>query len=164
MGKEIERKFLIKKEKINFEKLNAINIKQGYIAKTEEKTVVRVRTTETEETKIGYITIKGKNKGSIRDEFEYIIPYNEAKEMLNKFCKKKIEKTRYILIEETNPNHKWEIDVFKGDNEGLIIAEIELKDEREKINIPNWIEKEVTNNSKYYNSNLLEQGIKNGNI
>jgi len=153
MGIEIEKKFLIDREKLiayNSEIFNnGIKIQQGYIAQTEEKTVVRVRLAD----KKGFLTIKGANIGCSRAEFEYEIPYEDAYKMLNTLCSKRIQKTRYLL---PISNHTWEIDVFDNNNEGLIVAEIELDSENEIFDIPNWVTKDITNDKRYYNSNLLE--------
>lgn len=153
MGIEIERKFLINFEKINKEDIKSSNIiKQGYLPTT-NNTVVRVRISENK----GYLTIKGENNGITRSEFEYEIPLLEAEEMISQFCSKLIEKERFnILIGE----HNWEVDVFKGDNEGLIIAEIELSSVEEKFVIPEWVIKEVTDDNRYYNNQLLKNPFK----
>ncbi|XPV68468.1 MAG: CYTH domain-containing protein [Halarcobacter sp.] len=153
MGIEIERKYLIDKQKlINLK--NGINIKQGYI-NTTDNTVVRLRIKGAK----GFLTIKGENKGATRLEFEYEIPLEEANEMLEKLCSKPIiEKTRYEISYES---HLWEVDIFYGDNEGLIIAEVELKDENETIILPPWIKKDVTGDIKYYNNQLMKNPYKN---
>jgi adenylate cyclase len=153
MGTEIERKFLV-----DFEQIEGLDegtsIKQGYI-ETKDLTVVRVRTRDED----AFLTIKGSNKGMSRLEFEYSIPLNEAKEMLEKLCSKPIiDKTRYLLNYE---GHIWEIDVFYGGNEGLIVAEVELKTENENVILPPWIIKEVTSEERYYNSSLLNNPYKN---
>lgn len=147
MALEIERKYLIDLEKLGILK-NANRIKQGYIT-TNKNAVVRVRVKNDK----GYLTIKGSNIGVSRLEFEYEIPLVEANEMLDKLCKKPIiDKDRYIIDLH---NHIWEVDIFYGDNEGLVIAEVELKDENEYIELPLWIKEEVTGDIKYYNSNLM---------
>lgn len=153
MAKEIERKFLIDINKLP--KLeNGISIKQGYI-KTQDKTVVRTRIKNDK----AFLTIKSKNKGMIRSEYEYEIPLNDANEMLNNlYSKPIIDKIRYEIKYK---NHLWEIDVFHGENDGLIVAEVELENEDENVELPNWIVKEVTNNPKYYNSNLLDNPFSN---
>lgn len=147
MAIEIERKFLIKKGMDFYKKYNGLNIIQGYISKSEFN-IVRVRVIGNE----GWITIKGKNNNLSRLEYEYLIPLNDAKEILEKLCDRKIEKKRYIYFEN---NKKWEIDEFEGDNKGLIVAEIELKDENEEFVLPLWIDKEVSHDYKYSNSNLI---------
>jgi len=147
MGIEIERKFLLKSSKWRKKVKQEIVIKQGYLNSNKKRTV-RVRIAG----EVGFITIKGKTNQATRKEFEYEIPLKDAKELI-KLCKKPIvEKTRFIV------KHKgkiWEIDEFSGANKGLIIAEIELENEAEKIKIPKWIGEEVTLDSKYYNSNLI---------
>jgi adenylate cyclase len=147
MAVEIERKYLIDLEKVGILE-NGNRIKQGYIT-TNKNAVVRVRIKNDK----GYLTIKSSNIGASRLEFEYEIPLVEANEMLDKLCQKQIiDKDRYIIDLH---NHIWEIDIFHGDNEGLVIAEVELKDENEHIILPLWIKEEVTGDIKYYNSNLM---------
>jgi adenylate cyclase len=148
MALEIERKFLIDIEKLP--KLeNGYVIKQGYI-QTNDNTVVRVRVKDKE----AFLTIKGENICATRLEYEYSIPLNDANDMLDKLCTKPIiDKTRYEIKYK---NHLWEIDIFHQENDGLIVAEVELESEDEKIELPNWIVEEVTNDSKYYNSNLIK--------
>ena len=152
MALEIERKYLIDLEKIGTLE-NGIRIKQGYLS-TNKDAVVRVRVKNDK----AYLTIKGPNNGISRLEFEYEIPFDEANEMLDNLCKKPlIDKTRYIIKHDI---HIWEIDVFYGDNEGLVVAEVELKDENEKINLPSWIKEEVTSDNRYFNSNLMKHPYK----
>ena len=148
---EIERKFLLKND--NWKKLvsKSINIKQGYIS-TNPLSVVRIRITDTK----AYITIKGKGEGISRPEFEYEIPLQDAEEMFTIFCKNNgLSKTRHIVEYK---NHKWEIDEFKDRHKGLIFAEVEMKTENEKVELPDWISEEITGNPKYYNSNLAQEG------
>jgi len=148
MGIEIERKFLIDRDKIGTLE-NGHQIKQGYI-QTIDHTTVRVRIRD----KDAFLTIKGKSKGATRLEFEYPIPLNDANEMLKKLCSTSvIDKTRYLVKHE---EHVWEVDIFKGSNQGLIVAEIELESEDETFTLPNWITKEVTDDKRYFNSNLIE--------
>lgn len=146
--KEIERKYLVTDEILHVIKyLQSKKIEQGYISNIDGKTV-RVRTKGEK----GYLTIKGKTVGISRDEFEYEIPLIDAKQLLTNFCTKVLEKERYdIVIGEK----KWEIDVFHGKLEGLIIAEIELESETEEFSLPDWIEKDVSDDPQYYNSNLV---------
>ena len=152
MALEIERKYLIDLGKISTLE-NGIRIKQGYLS-TDKNAVVRVRVKNDK----AYLTIKGANNGISRLEFEYEIPFDEANEMLDNLCKKPvIDKTRYIIKHDI---HIWEIDVFYGDNEGLVVAEVELKDENEKINLPSWIKEEVTSDNRYFNSNLMKHPYK----
>ena len=152
MALEIERKYLIDLGKIGTLE-NGIRIKQGYLS-TDKNAVVRVRVKNDK----AYLTIKGANNGISRLEFEYEIPFDEANEMLDNLCKKPvIDKTRYIIKHDI---HIWEIDVFYGNNEGLVVAEVELKDENEKINLPSWIKEEVTSDNRYFNSNLMKHPYK----
>lgn len=147
MALEIERKFLIDSNVLPV-LTDGMHIKQGYI-QTADKTVVRVRIKDQE----AYLTIKGGNQGIKRLEFEYPIPIEDAHQMIDNLCSKNIiDKTRYEVKIE---NHMWEIDIFHGENEGLIIAEVELDDENEDLLIPSWVFQEVSNDAKYYNSNLI---------
>ena len=129
---------------------------QGYIPIAKEtRTAVRVRVKGTE----AYLTIKGKNTGAVRAEYEYSIPLEDAEEILAKLCQKPfIEKTRYEIQIDA---HVWEVDVFFGENEGLIVAEIELGKEDEKFALPDWVLEEVTGDNRYYNSNLVLNPFKN---
>jgi adenylate cyclase len=142
---EIERKFLIKNEDWK-PKGNGINIKQGYLSVDPER-VVRVRITNDK----AFITIKGKPKGIVRIELEYEIPKNDAEVMLGMCLNFLVEKTRF---EEQINNMIWEIDVFEGLNKGLVMAEIEMEDEKQKIDLPDWIGEEVSLDRRYYNSYL----------
>lgn len=153
MGKEIERKFLIDVDKWNYQG-SITKIKQGYLSDDKHK-VIRIRLEKTFKD-IAYITIKSTVTGISRDEFEYEIPYNDGKELI-KLCDKVIEKTRYKY--HLN-NDIWEIDVFYGENEGLVIAEIELDSEDSVVYLPDWVIKEVTGDHKYYNSNLINNPYK----
>lgn len=147
MGQEIERKFLVDHEKWKqLIKPKGELYRQGYLT-TEPNKTIRVRQTNEK----GFLTIKGITTGAIRPEYEYEIPINDAKELLDNFSIAELSKIRYKINFD---NKTWEIDEFLGDNEGLIIAEIELITEDEKFNIPEWINIEVTEQLKYYNSNL----------
>jgi adenylate cyclase len=146
MPKEIERKFLVKT--YNFAELApGIAIKQGYISSGTNHSV-RVRCYGDR----GFITIKGPTKGATRDEFEYEIPLADAREILANLCEHTpIEKTRYRV---RAGKHIFEVDRFAGANEGLIVAEVELASEDEAVELPEWIDREVTDDPRYYNSNL----------
>lgn len=150
MGKEIERKFLVDVDKWNF-KGSITEIIQGYLSEDKHK-VIRIRLVKTFKN-CAYITIKSTETGISRDEFEYEIPYKDGLELI-KLCDKLIEKTRYKYYPVVNLDSCWEIDVFKGDNEGLVIAEIELENEDSVFYKPDWIFEEVTNKSRYYNNFL----------
>lgn len=148
MGVEIERKFLVDEEKWNVIRPDkGKHILQGYLSKKIESTVrVRVKGD------IGLLTIKGKTTGAKRAEFEYEIPLQEAQEMLDTMCDNYIKKVRY---EVEIDGRVWEVDEFSSPKEGLILAEIELSSESEKINLPEWITQEVTEDPSYYNANML---------
>jgi len=153
MTKEIERKFLVVGEKWK-NKASGSFCRQGYLSTVKERTV-RVRVIDD----MGYLTIKGVSVGARRTEFEYEIPVKDAKVLLDKICKRPIiEKTRY-KIEYKGFN--WEIDVFNGDNKGLVVAEVELENENQHVELPDWIGEEVTADPKYYNANLINNPFKN---
>lgn len=127
--------------------------RQGYMISDPGKTV-RVRLTD----EAGYLTIKGISVGATRSEFEYEIPKEDARELLDNFCSSDLTKIRY----KVHHNGKlWEVDEFLGDNAGLMVAEIELSDESESFDIPHWVDKEVTGEEKYYNSRLSQNPYKN---
>lgn len=147
MALEIERKFLVNAKKIPAQiSQRGEKISQGYLC-TEPARTVRVRI----KGKHGFITIKSANVGIVRQEFEYEIPLEDAQELL-KLCKPNIlEKVRYKVEYE---GHTWEVDVFKGKLEGMILAEVELTCAEEYVELPDWIEREVSGDVKYFNSNL----------
>lgn len=149
MAKEIERKYLVK-EGTAWQTLAKETVyRQGYLSTVQERTV-RVRTIEDK----GYLTIKGISVGATRTEYEYQIPVEDANAMLDELCERPIiEKKRYVLEYE---GLIWEIDEFAGVNRGLIIAEVELSDENQKVVLPNWVGEEVTGDPKYFNSNLTK--------
>lgn len=145
---EIERKFLVKNDAFKtLAKANKI-IAQGYLNTNPERTV-RVRIANEK----GYLTIKGKGNetGMTRFEWEKEIPVVEAKSLLLLCEKGVIEKTRYEI---PAGKHLYEVDVFSGENQGLLIAEIELSDENEAFEKPDWLAEEVTNDERYYNAYL----------
>ena len=149
MQLEIERKFLIEKDLwYALKKPAGENIIQAYLV-NEPRRVIRIRVTDS----IGFITIKGPTENATRLEFEYPIPREEALEILNLFGSKRIEKTRYKIEFH---GHLWEVDEFFGENEGLVIAEIELKSREEPFDKPSWLGEEVTEDHRYYNSYLAE--------
>ena len=154
MPQEIERKYLIDAGRIELPPTGT-EIQQGYLPLSESvRTAVRIRIRGSE----ALLTVKGENRGASRAEFEYGIPLEDAQEMLEDLCQKPlIDKTRYEI---TVGRHLWEIDVFHGDNAGLITAEIELSDENEAFEQPDWLAQEVTDDPRYYNSNLLQHPYK----
>lgn len=147
MGIEIERKYLVKND--DYRNLaKGILYVQGFLNSQKER-VVRVRIIGEK----GFLTIKGPTKGISRLEFEYEIPVWEAETLLDKLCEKPIiKKYRYTF---SHAEHIWEVDEFLDENEGLVIAEIELDNENQKITLPDWIGDEVTSEPAYYNSNLI---------
>lgn len=151
---EIERKFLVKSQAFKDEAFNKTHIKQGFLSTDKEKTV-RVRLKGEK----GFLTIKGasSNDGLSRFEWEKEISKEDA-DQLFKLCKQGIiDKMRY---EVKLGNHIFEIDEFFGDNEGLVLAEIELNTEDEAFEKPNWLGAEVTGDIRYYNSQLSNQPFK----
>lgn len=147
MGLETERKFLVDHEKWNrVKKPKGTHYRQGYLINDNKRTV-RVRITD----KQGYITFKGETKGITRKEFEYKIPREDGIELLTVFSAPGTEKIRYRV---RYSGKIWEVDEFLGDNAGLIIAEIELKHEKDEFKKPDWVTKDVSHQKKYYNSNL----------
>ena len=153
MGREIERKFLIKpSEWAKLDKPGGKHLRQGYLVSDPNKTI-RVRTTDDN----AWITIKGISVGASRLEYEYQIPLGEGLELLDNFAEAELEKLRYEIHHQEK---LWEVDVFLGDNNGLIVAEIELDSEDEKFELPEWVAEEVTQEKKYYNSNLTKHPFK----
>ena len=147
MGKEIERKFLLRSEGWRGLAPGSAYV-QGYLAGG-EACAVRVRIAENTAT----LSIKSATIGASRSEFEYTIPLEDAKEMLAALAKKPlIEKTRYALKYK---DFYWEIDEFHGENQGLVLAEIELEHEDQAFEKPAWVGEEVTDDPRYYNANLV---------
>jgi adenylate cyclase len=146
MKKEIEHKFLVREGAWSPSRAGARYL-QGYLSTTPER-VVRVRIAGENAS----LTIKGLANGLVRDEFEYSIPLQDAERLLRDLCPHPlIEKTRY---RETVRSHIWEVDVFHGVNEGLVVAELEVADEGESFAKPPWIDREVSGDVRYSNTNL----------
>ena len=147
MAKEIERKFLVKD---SWQPQSAgIKIAQGYLSTVPERTVrVRIKGEK------GYLTIKGKNVGVSRAEYEYEIPRQDAEEMLQLAEQPILVKTRYL---EQQGEFTWEVDVFSGENQGLVVAEIELPAEDAEFLRPAWLGQEVSGDVRYYNANLIKR-------
>ena len=147
MAKEIERKFLV--NGTEWKTLGTPTVYcQGYLNSSPQRTV-RVRIAGDH----AYLTIKGPNKGAARSEFEYPIPVEDARAMLEELAEKPIiEKTRTVIFWQGNI---WEVDEFAGVNAGLVVAEIELTDEAQAFVKPSWAGKEVTGDARYYNSSLV---------
>lgn len=152
---EIERKFLVTSDQFKKEAFSQNRIKQGYLSAVPERTVrIRIKGNE------AYITIKGRTNesGMSRFEWEKKIPVEEAEKLLLLCEKGIIDKTRF---EVKVGQHTYEIDEFYGENQGLLMAEIELKSETENFQKPNWLGKEVTADKRYYNSYLSTNPFKN---
>ena len=154
MAQEIEKKFLVAGEFKESAK-KATRITQGYLSSVPERTVrVRVKGEK------GYITVKGigNDSGASRFEWEKEIPVEDVRDLL-KICEPGvIDKTRYLVDCD---GHTFEVDEFYGDNEGLVVAEVELGDENEAFTRPSWLGEEVTGDKKYYNSMLMKNPYKN---
>lgn len=148
MAQEIERKFLVKDNSWR-SNLEGKAYRQGYLSTVKERTV-RIRAAGDQ----AFITIKGVSSGATRSEYEYEIPVQDGNEMLDQLCERPlIEKTRYRIPYD---DLVWEVDEFAGENRGLVLAEVELKDEGQEISPPRWIGREVTDDPRYFNVNLVE--------
>ena len=153
MATEIERKFLVTDDSWREVVAKSSFYRQGYLANSEGASV-RVRLADDQ----GYLNIKSMTLGVSRHEFEYVIPASDAEEMLNDLCVgPKIEKTRYFV---DHGDHTWEVDVFEGENEGLVVAEIELGSEDEAFEKPPWTDEEVSHEERYYNVCLVKHPYK----
>jgi CYTH domain-containing protein len=151
MAHEIEHKYLVKDWKPT---AAGVLYRQGYLSSVKER-VVRVRIAGAE----AFLTVKGPTHGVTRLEFEYAIPVPDAATMLDLLCEHPlIEKTRY---REAFAGRTWEIDVFHGDNDGLVVAEVEVADESDPVQPPPWLGREVSNDPRYFNSNLSSNPYKN---
>ena len=148
MALEIERKFLVIDDSWKPQVVRSHVLKQGYLASSPGPTV-RIRTSD----ESAFLTIKGKTIGFSRVEFEYEVPMDEALDLLKLSANTPIEKTRNIIKAD---GHVWEIDVFEGANQGLVLAEVELRSEDEQVVLPSWIGSEVSHDSRYFNSYLSQ--------
>ncbi|MDF5737909.1 MULTISPECIES: CYTH domain-containing protein [unclassified Nostoc] len=148
MAKEIERKYLVRGDSWRGLAEGSV-YRQGYIP-TQDNVTVRIRIVGEK----SYLTIKGPNIKYSRLEFEYPIPIEDAQEILETLCERPfIEKIRFKI---KSGGLIWEIDEFDGVNKGLILAEVELSDENQQIELPIWIGEEVSHDSRYFNSNLVK--------
>lgn len=145
MKREIERKFLVRDESWRATADGGRLCCQGYLCSDGAKSV-RVRILGAE----AFLSVKGPTEGCARDEFEYAIPLEDARALF-RFCGALVEKTRYLV---SYAGMVWELDVFAGDNMGLVVAEIELDSEEQSFEIPPWVEGEVTGDPRYYNGQL----------
>jgi len=148
MGKEIERKFLVRGD-VWRSLAQGTAYRQGYLNSAKERTV-RIRTIDEK----AFLTIKGLTVGATRSEYEYEIPLADCNAMLDALAEKPIiEKKRYKVPFE---GLTWEVDEFFGDNAGLIVAEVELESETQIFGKPEWVGEEVTADPRYFNSNLIK--------
>lgn len=153
MATEIERKFLVHANLLGDLPEGQV-IRQGYLS-TANNITTRIRIIGEQ----AFLTIKGPSQNLSRPEFEYPIPLEDARQLLDTLCQPcQISKTRYLIPYR---DHVWELDIFAGDNEGLIIAEVELGNENEKIAIPDWVGEEVSHDFRYANSQLTVNPYKN---
>lgn len=148
MGKEIERKFLVSGD--GWRGLApGVRYRQGYLCTQKERTV-RVRTAGDR----AWLTVKGVTYGVTRLEFEYEIPFADGEAMLDELAQRPlVEKTRYRI---PAGEYVWEVDEFEGENAGLIVAEIELPDPQARFEKPAWIGREVSDDPRYFNANLVK--------
>jgi adenylate cyclase len=148
VGKEIERKFLVKGDVWRSQAMGTA-YRQGYLNSVKERTV-RIRTIDAK----AFLTIKGLTVGATRSEYEYEIPVADCNAMLDALAEKPIiEKKRYKV---PFAGLTWEIDEFFGENAGLIVAEVELESEGQAFRKPEWVGEEVTADPRYFNSNLIK--------
>ena len=153
MATEIEKKFLVLNEDWRGIVESDMKIVQAYLA-TNEFSSTRIRIQDDK----ANINIKSATLGITRTEFEYAIPVDDAQSMIDDLCiKPVIEKTRYTV---KHMQHLWEIDVFSGENEGLVVAEVELSSSDEAFEKPSWIGEEVSNDTRYYNVCLVDNPYK----
>lgn len=144
MAQEIERKFLVCNDQWRDTVESTARYRQAYISE-DGACSIRIRIAGNK----ANLNIKGATLGIVRTEYEYPLPLQDALEMLDNFTLGlQIEKTRHFV---RNNGHIWEIDVFEGANEGLIVAEIELDDVDEKFSLPSWVGKQVSDDKRYYN-------------
>lgn len=152
MAKEIERKFLVRDDSFKIGAISEKHIIQGYLS-TEVRATIRVRIVDGS----AVLTVKGKNDGVVRDEWEYPIPVDDAREMLQRLSTGTlIDKVRYIVEYE---GKRWEVDSFRSPLPGLVVAEIELSSPEEEFAIPPFIGEEVTGDPAYYNSTIARMGM-----
>ena len=151
---EIERKFLVKNEDFKKEAYQSFHIKQGYLNSHPERTT-RIRIKKNK----AFMTVKGKSSesGLSRFEWEKEIDLKDAEALLQLCEPGKIEKTRFLV---KSGNHIFEVDEFYGENEGLIVAEVEMNSESDQVLLPDWLANEVTGEQKYYNSALTQKPFK----
>ena len=147
MAEEIERKFLVTSDSWKALAESSSLLRQGYLS-SNAKATVRVRTWDEE---VAKLTLKGAVRGMTRAEYEYDIPIDDARKMLEMAEPHVLEKRRHLV---PFGGLTWEIDVFEGRHAGLVIAEVELDSEDQHVELPDWVGKEVTDDNRYYNASL----------
>jgi CYTH domain-containing protein len=150
LAAEIERKFLVRDDSWN-DGSPGVRIAQGYLTMDPDRTV-RVRLAGDN----AWLTVKGRTFGITRTEFEYPVPPDDARDLLEMCLPSVIDKTRHRIEFR---GHVWEVDVFHGANEGLVIAEVELADENVSPELPPWVGQEVSDDERYYNANLASRPL-----
>ncbi len=145
MAQEIERKYLLKNEDWRQLPAHVWHMQQGYLSK--QGNTVRIRIANDK----AFLTVKSKSKGLSRLEFEYEVPVADAQHMMLICITPVVEKFRHCINYE---GHVWEVDEFKGENEGLVVAEVEMRSEDEAVSIPTWIGSDVSDDKRYRNSRL----------
>ncbi|MGZ8236159.1 CYTH domain-containing protein [Methylobacter tundripaludum] len=147
MAIEIEHKFLLANDSWREHIHHSVKYRQGYLS-SQATSSIRIRISDEH----AWLNLKSATIGTHRLEYEYEIPMNDANEIIDNLCRKPIiEKTRHFVIDDGNT---WEIDEFEGDNQGLIVAEIELSEIGKSFAKPHWVGAEVTHDLRYYNNNL----------
>lgn len=147
MPQEIERKYLVALDSWRATADSGRRLRQAYLAET-DRAVIRIRV---EEGARGFLTIKSAAVGAVRDEFEYSVPAADAEALLRLRHGSVLDKTRHLV---RHAGRDWEIDIYAGDNAGLVIAEIELEAETAPVELPPWLGREVTGEARYYASRL----------
>ena len=147
MAQEIERKFLVTGDSWKALVESSSLLRQGYLS-SNAKATVRVRSWDDER---AALTLKGKASGMTRAEYEYDIPMDDAREMLEMAKPHVLEKRRHLV---PFGGLTWEVDVFEGRHDGLVIAEVELTSEQQVVDLPDWVGSEVTDDNRYYNASL----------
>lgn len=147
MPVEIERKFLVVDDTWRWEVSRHRAMQQGYLGAPGGKASIRVRL----EGKRALLNVKAAVMGAVRAEYEYEIPIDEGREMFENLCIGRLQKTRHYIDRD---GLTWEIDEFHGDNDGLVVAEVELINPQQEIARPSWLGREVTEEPKYYNHSL----------
>jgi adenylate cyclase len=149
VGTETERKFLVTGDGWRDSVVTSTRYRQGYLTDAKGRCSVRVRIGDGE----ARLNVKGATIGVSRSEYEYPIPLDDAEEMLDTLCAGPlVEKTRHLV---EHGGRRWEVDVFEGDNAGLIVAEIELDHAHERFDVPPWVGEDVSHDARYYNAALV---------